>query len=443
MSTPVTIPPRYGDGLSGRSGALPGAGLPWLQELRAQAWERFAATGLPGQKQEAWRYTNTRPLRDAELTPATALSNGIALDGIPGRLPAPAARMVFVNGFWRADLSDTGDLPADVSLMSLAQILAGADDKVADALHDSLARDEAPLAALNGALMQDGYVLTIASNARVQAPIELLFVHLGHDAVEYHGRHLIVAGSNSEAQLFERHIDLGGNAYFANHALTIEAAPGAQLSRCKLQAEGREAMHVATTRIEVSRDARVNNLELTTGAALSRSEIGARLLDRGGELRLDGAYLLRGRQHGDTTTWIEHCAGQTSSNEVYKGVLDDHARGVFQGRITVRPDAQGIAGHQLNKTLLLSDDAEIDTKPELEIFADDVKCSHGATAGELDDDALFYMRSRGVPEAEARGLLIRAFIEDALAPVSQSDVRGILELAIDTWLEANEGDGSA
>lgn len=439
MNAPVTIPARYGDGLSGRGDALPGAGLPWLQELRSQAWDRFAAAGLPSQKQEAWRYTNTRSLRDAELIPAKALCNDIALDDIPGRLAEPAARMVFVNGFWRADLSETGGLPAGVSLISLAQALAGADDAIAASLQETFAGEEAPLAALNGALMQDGYVLTIADNARVQAPIELLFVHLGGEAVEYHGRHLIIAGANSEARLLERHLDLGDNAYFANHALTVRAATGARLERCKQQAEGDKAMHVATTRIEVGRDARVCNLELTTGAALSRSEIGARLLDRGGELRLDGAYLLRGQQHGDTTTWIEHCAGETHSNEVYKGVLDDRARGVFQGRITVHPNAQGIAGHQLNKTLLLSGEAEIDTKPELEIFADDVKCSHGATAGELDDDALFYLRSRGVPEAEARGLLIRAFVEDALAPLDQADVRAVLETAIDAWLEAEQG----
>ncbi len=196
---------------------------------------------------------------------------------------------------------------------------------------------------------------------------------------------------------------------------------------------------MASTRIEAGRNARVANIEVTTGAVLSRSEINARLNDRGGEVRLDGVYLLRDRQHGDTTTWIEHCAGETNSNEVYKGVLDGHARGVFQGRITVHPGAQGIAGHQLNKTLLLSDTAEIDTKPELEIFADDVKCSHGATAGELDDAALFYLRSRGIPEAEARGLLIKAFIEDALAPVGDQNLREVLETAVHAWLEAAEG----
>lgn len=440
MNRPVSIPERYSGGLASRGKSLPGAGLPWLEALRVAAWDRFAAAGLPSQKQESWRYTNTRPLRDAALSPATALSNGISLDSIPGRLSEPAARLVFVNGYWRADLSDVGALPREVSLISLAQALASENETISSALQEIQAAEETPLANLNGALMQDGYALDIAAGARLEKPLELLFVHLGHEAVEYHGRHLILAGANSQVRLLERHIDLGDGAYFANHALTIRADNGAQVDRCKLQAEGVEALHTATTHIDIGRDARVANMELSTGSALSRSEIGARLLDRGGELRLDGAYLLRGRQHGDTTTWIEHCAGQTTSNEVYKGVLDDRARGVFQGRITVHPNAQGIAGHQLNKTLLLSDEAEIDTKPELEIFADDVKCSHGATAGELDDDALFYLRSRGVPEAEARGLLIRAFIDDALAPVAHHDIRATLETAVADWLGTEHGD---
>ena len=439
MAQNAVIPLRYGDGAASRTDGLPGAALPWLRDLRAQSWARFAATGLPNQKQEAWRYTNVRQLRDAAFAPATALANGIGRDDLPGLLSTPAARLVFVNGYWRADLSDFAALPDGVTVMSLANMLAGDSELIAPALKEALEREDAPFATLNGALMQDGYVLHLAPGARLREPVECVFVRLGDAAVEYHGRHLIIAGANSEACLLERHIDLGSGPYFANHALAVAAEAGANLQRCKLQAEGTAAVHMATTQIDLGRDARVANMEVTLGAALSRSDIGARLQGRGSELRLDGAYLLRDRQHGDTTTWIEHCAGETASNEIYKGVLDDRARGVFQGRITVHPDAQGITGHQLSKTLLLSDQAEMDSKPELEIFADDVKCSHGATVGELDDEALFYLRSRGIPEAAARGLLISAFIEDALASVKNSSIRNYLETQVNLWLEAVKG----
>ena len=438
MSAQSTIPARYGEGLAGRPD-LPGAALPWLRELRQQSWDRFSRAGLPGQKREAWKYTNLRPLRETDFVPAEMLANGLARDGVPGLLAQPAARFVFVNGYWRADLSDAGGLPKGVRLMSFAQALENGDDTLAPVLETALSREDAPLADLNGALMQDGYVLSLERGARLERPIELVFVRLGDAPVEYHGRHLLLAGENAEARILERHLDLGTGTYFASHALDIVAAQGAHVFRCKLQGEGADAVHMANTNIVLARDARVHNLELTTGAALSRSEIGARLDGKGGELRLDGAYLLRGRQHGDTTTWIEHCAGETTSDEVYKGVLDDRARGVFQGRITVHRDAQGIAGNQLNKTLLLSDKAEIDTKPELEIFADDVKCSHGATAGELDDDALFYMRSRGIPEAEARGLLIGSFVEEALQAVTDEALRGALQSSIDAWLAGVDG----
>ena len=269
MTAPAIIPARYGDGLAVRGDSLPGAALPWLRDLRAQSWDRFAATGLPSQKLEAWRYTSVRPIRDTAFAPAEALANGLAREQVPALLQDAAARLVFVNGFWRADLSDLDSLPGGVTLMSLADALAADSSLVAPLLRQALAAEDAPLAALNGALMEDGYVLHLAPNARLDRPVELTFVHLGDAPVEYHSRHLLFAGANSAGTVLEHHVDLGSGACFANHALTIVAETGAQLRRCKLQAEGGEAVHMATTRIDVGRDADVANIEVTTGPALA------------------------------------------------------------------------------------------------------------------------------------------------------------------------------
>ena len=234
----------------------------------------------------------------------------------------------------------------------------------------------------------------------------------------------------------EHYLGQGGESYVINSVTELQAAAGAHVRRYKIQQEAMGASHMATLAGQLDDDARFENFDLNLGGQLVRSEIHMALQGPGANATLNGIYLLRGKQHCDNAIWMDHVVGGNTSHQDYRGILDDRAHAVFQGKITVRRDAQGIEGHQLNKTLLLSDKAEIDSKPELEILADDVKCSHGATAGELDESGLFYLRSRGIPEAEARQLLMTAFIVQTLNKIGNDAVRAIIEPLVADWMTA-------
>jgi Fe-S cluster assembly protein SufD len=259
----------------------------------------------------------------------------------------------------------------------------------------------------------------------------------GAPAPAFFPRHLIVCGANSRATVIETHIGPEGPTWFADAVTEISLGEGARLDHYRRQAEGIGAFNIGTGLVRLSKDATYDGFALATGADLSRWEVTAVLDGPGGDCRLNGAYLGRGSQQIDNTTLIDHAAPDCRSRQVFKGVLDDQARGVFQARIGVRRDAQRTDGHQLNKALLLSRGAEIDSKPELEIFADDVKCSHGATAGEIDKQALFYLRSRGIGEADARALLIEAFVRDAVAEIGHEGAREEFDHAIRDWLDSH------
>ena len=291
--------------------------------------------------------------------------------------------------------------------------------------------------ALNTALMDSGFVLRVHRGVVVEEPIEIVFVGgLTDSPVSYFPRNLIVLEEGSRATVVKSYAGLGGGAYFANAATEVLVGDGAVLRHYKVQAETRDATHLATTHVRVGRDAVYEGFGLTMGGRLSRNEMDVRLEGEGGECRLSGAFLMRGSEHCDNTTTIEHVVPHTACREVFKGVLDDQSRAVFQGRIVVHRNAQGTDGQQLCKALLLSRGAEMDAKPELEIYADDVKCSHGATTGQIDEAALFYLRSRGVPEALARNLLIRSFLEEAFEQISSTDVRAAFMDRVVHWLPA-------
>ena len=426
-----TIPLPYADRFAAVAATMPGQNLPWLRDLRAQAIERVRQSGLPTIRNERWKYTNLNALAAAAFEPAVPeLSSGS-----PGPLPSllGCCRVVFVNGLYRADLS-TGSLPPGATLTSQAALLrenpARARALFAD--HDAGADS---LGALNLAFARDGYIIEIAGGANVEALVELLHLTTpGATAAAYHTRNAIIVPTGSSAAVIETFLHDAATVYWAQPVTEIRVGPGATLRHYKDQNEGAKAFHTATTDVRVAEKGRYESFVLTTGAVLSRNEIAVILDGRGASCRLDSGYLARGRQHADNTTSIIHAKPQTTSAEVYKGVLDDQARGVFQGRIVVEKDAQKADGHQLNKTILLSDRAEIDTKPELEIFADDVKCSHGAAAGELDEDALFYLRARGIGQADARRMLVEAFVGETLENISNLAVRAAFERRIGEWM---------
>ena len=241
---------------------------------------------------------------------------------------------------------------------------------------------------------------------------------------------------NSQATIVKLHAGLGVGAYFANAVTEVEVGDGATLRHYRVQSENRESTHLANLNVRIGKDATYDGFGLHLGGRLSRTDVFARLEGEGGHCGLNGAYLMKGREHCDTTTVIEHHAAHTTCREIFKGILDDEARGVFQGKIIVHPGAQQIDGHQLSNALLLSDRAEMDAKPELEIYADDVKCSHGATTGKLDDTSLFYLRSRGIPEALARNLLIQSFLAEVIDEVKDEAVREALMDKVIHWLPA-------
>lgn len=429
-----SLPLPYAEGFAPARAVLPGDDLPWLRDMRAQAIERARLSGLPTSRAERWKYTNLRSLSAARLHPSPSLGQAQAIGELPqivGR-----ARTVFVDGQHRRDLS-TDSLPAGVTVRSLRSVIAEDPALARDILQES-DLDGDSLRALNLAYAADGWVVTVAPGATIGLPIEIVHVTTTAGAA-CHLRNLISVGAGGAATVIETFIGGIAASYWTHPISDVRVESGAQLRHYRDQDEDTGAFHISTTQVVAEREARYESFLLTTGAGLSRNEIRVVLDGPGASCRLDSGYLVRGRQHADNTTEIIHAKPHTTSAEVYKGVLDDQARGVFQGRIVVEKGAQKSDGRQLNKTILLSDRAEIDTKPELEIFADDVKCSHGATAGELDDAALFYLRTRGIDLADARRILVEAFIGDALENISDGTVRAAFARRIGTWMASAAG----
>jgi Fe-S cluster assembly protein SufD len=431
-----SIPLPYADHFAEVAELLPGGDVAWLRALREQAIEQVRRAGLPTIRVERWKYTNLNPLvaaafRPASLDPAPRFAD--RLRSVTGR-----ACIVFVNGRYRPDLA-SAPLQPGLMVASLSNLLRDDPQIIRSILVDTEVDDD-PMRALNLAFAADGYVLRLSSGVAVTEPVKILHLSAPEaTASAFQTRNLVIAEAGSSATVVESFSGDPAAVYWTHPVCDIRVGPGAALRRYKCQDEGLKAFHIAADRVRVDRDARYEGFVLATGASLSRSEITVVLDGPNASCRLDGGYLARGRQHVDNTTEIVHAKPNTTSAEVYKGVLDDQARGVFQGRIIVEKDAQKSDGHQLSKTILLSDRAEIDTKPELEIFADDVKCSHGATAGALDEDALFYMRARGIGLDEARRLLVEAFIGDALAGLSDAAVRAAFERRVGAWMAKSDG----
>ncbi len=426
---------HFADQFGALRAELPGAGLPWLAQMRDEAMTRFARQGMPSRKIEDWKYTNLSALEAAKFIPAGHSENGVSHDSLP-KLIGAEHRLVFVNGRFRAELSAICMPPQGVIVGRLADVLENDPRSLEGALGAGGEADGLPLLALNTAMMSDGLYLRLDDGVDLASVVEVIHVSVGGAAPTAHfPRNLIVAGAGSHATIIEHHIGDNGTT-FANVVTEIIAGEGAGIRHCKVQAEGARAYHIALLQARLAKDASLDSFYFASGAKLSRNEIRVRLDGEGADCRLHGAYMMKDRQHADHTTLIDHAAPHTTSREVYKGVLDGRARAVFQGKILVRPDAQKINGHQLNRTLLLSDRAEIDTKPELEIHADDVKCSHGATTGEIEEEALFYLRARGIPEGEARGMLVEAFLREVIDGIAMAGMREPLADRIAHWMGA-------
>jgi Fe-S cluster assembly protein SufD len=402
----------------------------WLSALREAGKAGF--TGLPTQRQEAWKYTGLNRLKALTFEPTPLHSESASpFDG------EGASILTFIDGHYAADSSSIGTLSDGVILGSLAEILATQPALLENHLGKTIDIARKPMAALNTGWIEDGLVLIVPRGVSIESPITVNFVASG-DAPVAHPRLAVSLGDNAEVTLIEHHLG-GASGGFTNQVAEIALGRGANLRHYVLHAEPGMSMAVETVAVTVERDASYRSFALTAGGCLVRREVEVQLRQPGASAHVDGAYLVDGERHSDTTILIDHQAPHCASRQTHKGIIDDDGRAVFQGKILVRPDAQKTDGYQLSQTLLLSPKAEIDVKPELEIHADDVKCSHGATVGRLDADALFFLRARGIPEAEARALLIQGFIGGALDEIDRADIRDEFETVAANWLQRNSG----
>ena len=397
----------------------------WVAQARESAIAQFERLGFPTTKLEHWRFTSVAPI--AERTFA------LAPDGVAKVTPqqtralsAPVAHAVCVNGRFAAKLSQLAGLPKGVQVLGLEDAIASHSAVIEPYLGKLSLTQTSAFTSLNTAFLRDGVVIIIPARTVIDRPIEVTFASIPEGAGSVsHPRLLIVAGEASQATVLERYVGTG--AAFTNTVGEVWVGANAVVDHYKLQEETADAFHIATMFVRIGRTGNFSSHSLTFGGGLVRNEVVATLDGEGIDCTLNGLYVGRGKQLIDNHTTIDHAMPHCGSHEVYKGILAESARGVFNGKIIVRPDAQKTDAKQTNKALLLSDDANINSKPELEIFANDVKCTHGAAIGQLDEAAMFYLRSRGLGVAESRAMLVHAFAGDILNRVKIEPVREYLE----------------
>jgi Fe-S cluster assembly protein SufD len=422
---------------AGARGGGAGRSPAWLTELRQQAIERFADVGFPNTRQEEWRFTDVAPLAREPFSPVGSQGRASAKhvrDLLGGEAPL---RLVFVDGLFARALSETARAPAGVRLESLAAALDRDGDLLAAHLgrHAPVARN--PFTALSTAFMRDGALVYVPRGVAVEQPIALLFVTTSAaEGRVIYPRNLVVVDAEADATVLETHVALQPSHHFTNAVTEVVLGDGARGRYYRLQRENDGAFHMATSQSHQGQDSTFASLSVAFGAALSRHDVGGVLDGTGGHLALNGLSVLAGRQHVDYHTTIDHARPHCESRELFNGIFRDHARGVFSGRIVVRPGAQQTDSKQTNNNVLLSRDARADSQPQLEIYADDVKCTHGATIGPLDPHALFYLRARGVPADEARQLLTYGFAADVVTRVDRPEVRERLDRLVRARLAA-------
>jgi Fe-S cluster assembly protein SufD len=419
-------------------GALPGANA--VAVMRAEAFDRFERHGLPSRRVEDWKYTDLRAaMRDA--LPLAAAPDAAAKARVTraGALVAEleARRIVFVDGVFAAELSDLADIEPGLTIGSMAAALAAGEPLIAAHLGKVAPSDNVAIA-LNTAFMGDGAVIRVAARATLARPIHLVFGNSGRRPAAIFARSLIVVEKGARAMVVESHEGAADCADQVNAVLELVVGDEAHVDHVKLTGEGAGALHVWTMMASVGARARFNEFLFTTGGAVVRNQLFVRFDGEDTVAGIRGATLLKGAQHADVTLFADHAARACTSREMFKSVLDDSGRSVFQGKIIVRRGAQKTDARMATHALLLTDSAEADNKPELEIYADDVQCGHGATSGALDQDLLFYLKARGIPEKEAETLLIQAFVGEAVEGIEHAGLRDALMDHVAAWLRARE-----
>jgi len=413
----------------------PGSGLPWLQKLRRDAFARFCEVGFPTTRDEDWRFTNVAAIGQTPFQLAAPVAPPSSSRLSAWRMEGVTCQLVFVNGQFAPELSQLEGLPAGVRVSSLAAQLAENPETVEPHLGAYLDIRRDAFSALNTAFTADGAFVHLRRGTVLEKPIHLLFISVADGPPSMtHPRNLILAGEESQAAIIEDYVSLDGGTAFSNTATELVAGENAVVSHYLLEREHTQAFNISSLRIEQGRNANVASHSLLLGGALVRNNVHPVLAGEGGECLINGLFVGAGRQHLDNYMRVEHAKPHCASRQFYNGILDGHAHGVFHGRIIVHKDAQKTDAKQTNRNLLLSDHAQIDTKPQLEIYADDVKCTHGATIGQIEEDALFYLRSRGLEEVSARKLLLLAFASECLERMKETAVREHVERLINQSL---------
>src|SRR4051794_3556139 len=412
--------------------------LPGAAEARRAAFESYERTGLPNRRIEDWKYTDLRALM-REVLPLAPAPDAVALKGAAAALKVQAVRgarrLVLVDGVFAPKLSDLADLETGLAIRTLRDVLEAGDAAVQAQL---FSLDSAnPMVALNSAMMTDGVVIEVANGVVLTQPLQIVHIATGAAPAAMFTRSMLRLGKDATATLVESYIAAdGAESYQVHDSLVVAIGDNSRLDHVRLVEDSRDAFNISSAVITLGAHAHFNTFGMVSGGNVSRYQATIAFAGEGSKVETNGVNLLNGKQHADTTLFMDHAVPHCDSREIFRAVVDDSGHSVFQGRIIVRPNAQKTDAKMMTRALLLSDDAEADNKPELEIFADDVTCGHGATTGALDDSLLFYLRARGLSEKEAQALLIQAFVGEAIESIVHDGLRDLAVTAAQRWLEA-------
>ncbi|WP_338700583.1 Fe-S cluster assembly protein SufD [Bradyrhizobium sp. 26S5] len=415
---------------------LPGKGM--IADQRRRAFEAYERSGLPHRRIEDWKYTDLRALM-REVLPLAPAPDAAGLDRAAAAVKLQAIdgvrRLVLVDGTFAPDLSDLGGIEKGLSIRALREVLEASDGGLSA---QAFASDNSnPMIALNGAMATDGVVIDVANGTVLSQPLHIVHVATGATPASMFTRSLLRLGRDTGVTLVESYLaGEGAKAYQTHDGLIVAIGDNARLDHIRLVVDSIDAFNISSATVTLGAHAHFNTFGLTSGGHVSRYQLTITCAGEGSNVETNGVNLINGKQHADTTLFMDHAVPHCASREIFRAVVDDRAHSVFQGRIIVRPDAQKTDAKMMTRALLLSDDAEADNKPELEIFADDVTCGHGATTGALDENLLFYMRARGLPEKEAQALLIQAFVGEAIETIASDVLREVAIATAQRWLQA-------
>lgn len=423
--------------------ALPGAGTAWTKALRDAAWETYASAGLPHARVEEWKYTDLRRILSEAYPPAPSLSEAVTAQDIAKALGSALAgvacrKLVIVDGRFRPELSDMGGFEGKGEVQSLGDQLGSPSDWLKQTLASLTPPHQDTVVALNTALMSGGIALRIDDDAEFDIPVHIVHVAAAKAAASITSRNVISIGAGASVSLLESYVSLSDAPLQRNAVSELIAGDGSNVRHIKFQNENLQTTHLTSWMTRLGADVNYEAFQFSIGAAVARNQVFVTFAGEGSRSHVSGAVMARAKQHNDTTMVIDHAVPSCESREFNKLVLDGSARGVVQCKAIVQKDAQKTDGHQMAQALMLSEMAEFDSKPELEIFADDVVCGHGSTSGQVDDELMFYLRARGIPEAQARALLIAAFVGEAIDKVSDEPVRDVFAELSRSWLAGEE-----